>query len=124
VRMRLAACALVLAGLSTGPSPALTAPRGIELIRSSPAADARLRSSPAEIRLWFSQAPEPTLSLVRLTGPGGRVDLPRPKAGDERDLTVPLQGTLAPGSYRVDWRASGGDADPARGSFAFEVLGR
>jgi len=124
VRGRIAVCALVLAGLWSGPSIAVSAPAGIELVRSSPEAGSRLQSSPVEIRLWFSQSPEPTLSLVRLTGPGGRVDLPRPKAGDERDLTVHLPGALAPGSYRVDWRASGGDADPARGSFAFEVMGR
>ena len=82
----------------------------LKLMRSAPAADAILESSPDVLQLWFSEEPLLPLSGVTLTGPGGPIKL------------EPLQAaTLATGTYRLDWRAAGDDGHVISGTVPFSI---
>lgn len=79
---------------------------------------------PAELRLRFSEAMDPTLSQITLTTNDGGVIALGPLAvvpGDERTLVAATPATLAPGVYRVRWRAVSRDAHATTGDFTFRV---
>src|SRR4051812_6340066 len=92
------------------------------LIRSEPVAGATLGASPTAIRLFFSERPEPSLSDVRVVGPGGStVDAGRVQLGDDHSLVAPV-GKLRRGVYTVAWRSvSGVDGHASSGAYAFGV---
>jgi copper transport protein len=116
-----ASIALMLAVLV--PTRSVSAHAHLE--RSDPAAGARLSVAPAAIRLWFSEAPELALSTVTLLDAlGARVALAAAEQGPDgpRSVRYAIAGTLAPGLYRVRWRAVPADGHPSSGSFVFRVL--
>src|SRR5688500_6875626 len=88
---------------------------------SSPAADSVLRASPAEIRLTFTEAPEPRFTRIRLIGAHGQLALGalRILAGNVAVARVPT--TLDPGGYLVEWSTAGNDGHPVSGRFSFTV---
>ena len=95
------------------------------LVRSLPEANSVLDTAPSELRLWFSEAPEPRFSEVQLLNSSGqRVDAVGPLHPDANDptlLVAPL-GHLSPGVYTVSWRAtSADDGHITEGAFAFVV---
>lgn len=92
-----------------------------KLIRSSPAADAILEASPAQIQLWFSEEPLLPMSAVTVTGAGGAVKLGAPRAGGERSIVVPVGTTLEPGTYRITWKTAGDDGHVIQGTVAFSI---
>jgi copper transport protein len=95
------------------------------LERSDPAGGARLATAPSVIRLWFSEAPELALSTVTLVDSlGGTVALRAAEQGPDgpRSVQYVIAGALAPGLYRVRWRAVPADGHPSSGSFVFRVL--
>ena len=94
---------------------------------SSPAADAVLRTPPAELRLRFSAPVEPRLTGATLLGEQGdtvlvAVAVPEPGSGN-RAFVVPVTPTLAPGQYMVEWRTAGADGHVIRGAYSFVVEG-
>jgi copper transport protein len=94
---------------------------------SSPAADAVLRTPPAELRLRFSAPVEPRLTGATLLGELGdtilvAVAAPEPGSGN-RAFVVPVTTTLAPGQYMVEWRTAGADGHVIRGAYSFVVEG-
>jgi copper transport protein len=110
----------MLAGVPTSsPATVLHA----HLLRSAPAADARLTSSPQSIRLVFSEAVVAELSQIVVTGPAGaalalRVSL------DPRDNNV-LVGEmpfLPVGTHKVAWRIVSADGHPVAGNFSFSLI--
>lgn len=93
------------------------------LEHSAPAADASVQTSPAQIELWFSDDLEPAFSTIRVIDAARRrVDRNdvHVDATDARVLEVSLP-VLAPGRYRVVWRALSIDTHAIHGSFAFDV---
>lgn len=94
------------------------------LERAMPRVGETVRASPRELRLWFSESLQPDLSSVILVGPGGRVVATgqlaiEPK--DRRQIVVPIAAPLAPGAYRVDWRATSRDTHRTDGDYRFNV---
>lgn len=90
---------------------------------SSPAADSVIATSPREIRLTFTEAPERTFTRIRLIGPAGEVFLGplEIEPGNVARSRVPIQ--LEPGAYRVEWQTAGDDGHPVSGSFGFSIAG-
>ncbi len=98
------------------------------LVSSDPADGAHLDRAPGEATLTF----DVDVKIVALTLHGtGTADRPLTPAGaavDEgpgltsatRSVKV-LLPSLAPGSYRLEWRAMSRDSHPASGSVAFTV---
>lgn len=94
-----------------------------QLHSASPAAGDSLGAAPAEIRLTFAEAVEPSLAQLRLVGPRGEIalgDLVVP-AGSPTVLTAAVVGELVAGDYRVHWLVTGDDGHPVRGEISFTV---
>ena len=110
---------LLLASL--GCSPAASAHAFLD--HASPRVGSTVRASPPELKLWFTQELEPAFSTVRVEdGTGNRIDKNNSTvdSDDPTLLHVPLP-KLAPGRYRVIWRALSVDTHVTEGDFTFEV---
>jgi copper resistance protein C len=104
-------------------SGAGTALAHAHLSRAQPAADSTLKTAPAELVLWFSEALEPGFATVQVTDKaGGRVDGEAVTADptDGKILHVTLK-PLAAGSYKVAWRVTSVDSHTTNGTFTFRI---
>ena len=93
----------------------------LKLMRSAPAADAVLESSPDVMQLWFTEEPVLPLSGVTLTGPRGPIKLEPLKAGVDRSVVAKVGATLEPGAYRLEWKAAGDDGHVISGQIPFSI---
>jgi len=94
----------------------------LRLTKSAPAADAELSGSPAEIRLWFSQETELSISRIKVTAADGtELELGKVEAAADNALVATVVNELGPGTYEVAWRTSSGDGHPINGTFSFAV---
>jgi copper transport protein len=93
----------------------------VNLIGSTPAANANLVVVPREIRLIFSQRPEVALTVMELRGPRGLVALDSVTAAAGNVVLARVAGSLHPGGYVVAWRTVSRDGHPVRGEFAFAI---
>src|SRR6266849_5020672 len=95
------------------------------LLRSEPAKDAVVSVSPNQVRLWFSEDLNPTLSTVTIVNQAnGQVDAGNAhvSARDPREMDVTLKSHLPPAVYVVIYRsASNDDGHLLSGSFLFTV---
>jgi copper transport protein len=116
------AAVLALAGVGVLASPAWA---HALLERSYPAAGASLPRAPQTMLLFFTEAPEPSLSTVSLLDSSGQtvagVGKPTPAPGNARELRASLP-PLTDGVYTVNWRTvSKVDGHVTGGSFAFGI---
>lgn len=97
----------------------------LELVESTPAAGEELARAPDALRLRFTQPVQLAFSEVRLSGPGGAVEVGALAlaADSGQVLVAPISGTLAPGDYTVRWRVAGADGHPISGEYTFRVGG-
>jgi copper transport protein len=111
---------LALAGV---PKSALATLLHAKLLRSSPAADARLTSSPQSIRLAFSEAVVAELSQIVVTGLAGTAQT-LPVSLDPRDSHVLIGDvvSLSAGTHKVAWRIVSADGHPVAGNFSFSLI--
>lgn len=96
----------------------------LRLEKSEPAQGAVLSASPAEIRLWYSLAPELSVTGVKLVSAGGTaIALGKPTRGSgaKDPVVVDIPRPLAPGDYVVSWKTSSKDGHPISGDFSFSV---
>lgn len=96
------------------------------LLRSQPAAQDSLSTSPTAIRLWFSEPIELGVSRVRLMDPAGApVALGKVSriAGENAQAMMAAVGQrLKPGTYRVRWTSAAQDGHAMKGEFSFVIL--
>ncbi|MCM7591451.1 CopC domain-containing protein YobA [Enterobacter chuandaensis] len=115
-----AVCALIfLASTVTTPSVLAHA----HLKQQSPVADSQV-AAPQVLTLNFSEGIEPGFSGVVVTDAQKQVIKTGTASRDEKNkaqLTVPLEQTLVPGTYRVDWHVVSVDGHKTRGSYHFSV---
>jgi len=122
LRAGLLAAVLALAGIGVLASPA---DAHALLERSYPAAGASLPRAPHAMLLYFTEAPDPSLSTVILLDSSGQtvpgVGKPTVAPGDAQELRATLP-RLADGVYTVNWRTlSKVDGHVTGGSFAFGI---
>jgi methionine-rich copper-binding protein CopC len=89
------------------------------LEQANPRVGSTVATSPAEVRMWFSQALEPAFSgasIVEQAEPKAVVD---PK--DRKELVIPLIRPLPPGRYQVKWAVVSVDGHRTEGDFRFTV---
>jgi len=92
------------------------------LLSSEPAADGVVTTSPARVRLVFSEEIEPSLAHVDLIASNGHVER-LGVTGDPHDVDAviaPLK-ELPAGGYRIVWHVVSADGHPVGGSFVFWV---
>jgi putative copper export protein/methionine-rich copper-binding protein CopC len=97
----------------------------LHLRHSSPAAKAVLDTVPREIRLVFTEAPQLSVSLIRLLAPDGS-EVPLGSLSIDPDTASALlaripAGRLAAGAYTVVWRTASSDGHPMEGRFTFSI---
>jgi len=94
-----------------------------DLVSSDPAAGATLATAPTELRLTFSEAPDPALSAVELLTTGASpVSTGGQRVEGRSTLVVPITDPLAEGTYTVTWRVVAiDDGHVTSGAFAFGV---
>ena len=93
------------------------------LDHANPLVGSTVHGSPAEVKLWFTEALEPAFSTLRVVDQAGAQVDQGNKAVDPGDpalLKVSLR-PLAPGSYKVVWRVLSVDTHTTEGSFSFSV---
>jgi copper transport protein len=122
LRTVLLVAVLALAGVGVLASPAAA---HALLERSVPAAGASLPRAPHAMLLYFTEAPEPSLSTVSLLDSFGRtvpgLGKPTVVPGNAQELRATLP-PLANGVYTVNWRTvSKVDGHVTGGSFAFGI---
>ena len=103
-----------------GVSLAVVAYAHTRLTESAPAADA---SVPAPKAIYLTFGGDVRLTAVQLTDAAGAakpVD-PVPTATGAK-FRIVIQEPLAPGAYKVVWRAVGGDTHIVSGEFGFTVV--
>ena len=94
------------------------------LDHATPAVGSVIQGSPAQVRLWFTQELEPAFSTVQVQDRDGRRVDKQDKNVDPANPML-LQVTLpqlAPGRYRVVWRALSVDTHVTEGDFTFDVV--
>ena len=93
------------------------------LERAEPAVGSTVRAAPPALRLHFSERIEPSLSAIEVRDAAGkRVDGGKLEAAEDGTvLAVPLPTPLAPGRYKVVWRALSVDTHVTHGDFSFTV---
>lgn len=91
------------------------------LIGQSPSAGAALPSSPAEVRLSFSELLDPVGSDLSVTDPAGHGFADgAPRIGN--DTMVLKLRPLPEGTYHVEWHAVSVDAHRTEGGYDFTVM--
>lgn len=116
VKTGLMAAAFALASLSAQAHALLES--------ASPPVGGSVAASPAQIRLTFSEEVVPQFSGAQLAAEAGTaIPLGRPSVdpADRKTLVVPVGRELAPGRYKVSWRAVSVDTHRTEGSFSFAV---
>ncbi|THF50185.1 copper homeostasis periplasmic binding protein CopC [Allorhizobium terrae] len=93
------------------------------LASATPADKATVATAPKEIDLSFTEGLELKFSGVEVTGPEKeKVQIGTPTLSeDKKALTVPLNATLKPGTYTVDWHALSVDGHKSKGSTSFTI---
>ena len=103
-----------------------TASAHVKLRRSEPGANAMLTAPPLELKLWFSETVELSVTRIALTDSAGKpvaMAAPIPADGETSGLQMKLFTTLVAGRYKVTWNTFGLDGHRSEGSFTFRVLG-
>lgn len=116
----LLATALAIAAAVAGAMPVSA---HANYVRSNPAADARLVRPPSEIRIAFSEPPDPKGSRIQvLDEKGERWDVGNTAASDEPNGVKVGLKPAGDGGYLVAWTTvSAVDGHETKGSFAFVV---
>jgi len=90
------------------------------LDHASPRVGSTVSASPDEVKLWFTQELEPAFSSVNVQDAAGK----RVDKGDAKIAAGTMQVSLpklAPGRYKVTWRALSVDTHVTDGDFIFEI---
>jgi len=93
------------------------------LQRAEPGVGSTAQIAPAEVRIWFTENIEPTLSTIQVFAASG-------KEVDKHDLHLDRSDNallhvslprLGAGTYKVVWRVVSVDTHVTNGSFTFRV---
>jgi len=116
----IANCATLAAGLALA-AHALSASAHAFLDHADPRVGSTVAQSPAQVTVWFTEKLEPAFSTLKVQDASGKdVDAHDGKVeGGRMHVTIP--NSLAPGKYRVVWRALSVDTHVTDGQFTFEV---
>ncbi|RKQ38212.1 CopC domain-containing protein YobA [Enterobacter sp. R1(2018)] len=89
-----------------------------------PAANAAVTAAPQALTLDFSEGIEPNFSGVKITGPQEatvKTGAVKRNEKDSKQLIVPLEESLKPGDYLVDWHVVSVDGHKTKGNYRFSV---
>lgn len=118
-KMTSAAAIAMIASVIYG-APAFAHP---EMQMAEPAAGATA-TSPKQIKITFNENVMVQFSGLELKDHDGKM-IPTGKAtvdpANKKQLVVPVNETLSPGDYKVEWHAVSDDTHRVKGSYSFSV---
>lgn len=91
-----------------------------KLEKTIPAANATVAAPPANVQLFFSEAPDAAVSRLAIKGPSPNVQLVKTHAMG-KSLMATVEGEMADGLYTVSWQTSGDDGHGQKGEFTFTL---
>lgn len=118
---------VTVAGVAFVPLLSEAAALHLKLSRSEPTANARLAASPTQVKLWFTQRPELTVTSVKLVSGSGATAVERALAPLTRaaasgsPIVAPVGSALAAGHYELRWRTMARDGHVLSGVIPFDV---
>ena len=94
------------------------------LERSDPPVGAKVRSAPAAVRIWFTEAIEPAFSSIQVFDATGKQVDKKDTHSDRsnRSLLQISLPPLGPGTYKVVWGVVSVDTHVTKGDFTFQIL--
>ena len=117
--------AMVAVAAASSPTGATEELRHTRLVKSIPAKDSTISSSPKALQLWFSEKVELPLTSVKLVNAAGaNVALDkatRDDAGADAPVVVNVRSPLATGAYTVNWTVAAADGHVVKGSYGFTI---
>ncbi len=91
-----------------------------ELIRSTPAANVTVKTTPARLQLWFTQVPAAGVSVIALKNDAGDVALGKTViVAAEKSMWAEPAKPLTAGTYTLHWRGAGDDGHVQQGDIVF-----
>jgi copper resistance protein C len=121
--------ALAVAALVFTPVVASAAILHLRLLRSAPGVNQKLAASPTQVRLWFSQRPELTVTSIKIRTGTGAAAVERAlaplsqSAAANAPITASVGAVLTDGHYEVVWRTMARDGHVLNGVVPFDVSG-
>ncbi len=93
------------------------------LEHSDPPVGGKVHPAPAAVRIWFTEAIEPSFSSIQvLDATGKQVDKKDTHSDrSNRSLLQVSLPRLGPGTYKVVWRVVSLDTHVTKGDFRFQV---
>jgi methionine-rich copper-binding protein CopC len=94
------------------------------LERAVPAVGSTVQTSPAEVRIWFTEGVEPAFSTIQVFDASGK-EVDKHDVHLDRSNHALLQISLPQlqaGTYKVVWRVVSVDTHVTNGSFTFRVV--
>ncbi len=94
------------------------------LEHSDPPVGGKVHSAPAAVRIWFTEAIEPSFSSIQVfDATGKQVDKKDTHLDrSNRSLLQVSLPRLGPGTYKVVWRVVSVDTHRTYGDFTFQIL--
>ncbi len=93
------------------------------LDHSKPKVGSTVKSSPSEVRIWFTQELEPAFSVIEVKNAhGDRVTKKKARVDKNNGKLLELKlPKLPPGTYKVIWHVVSVDTHPTQGHFEFTI---
>jgi len=95
------------------------------MVRAEPRVGSSVEKAPTEVRIWFSETVQPSMSRIQVFDVrGNQVDKKDTHfdRGNRAVLDVSLVADLAPGTYKVLWRVTSTDTHITSGDFHFQIV--
>ena len=90
---------------------------------AEPAVGSKVTHAPSQVRIWFTEALEAAFSTLKVLDAAGH-EVQQGKAQIDKTNSKILQAglpALAPGTYKVVWRAVSVDTHVTHGDFTFTI---
>ncbi len=95
------------------------------LIRAEPRVGSKVNKVPTEVRVWFSETVQASVSSIRVFNESGKQVDKKDTHSDRANravICVSLILALTPGSYKVVWRVTSADTHVTSGNFHFQIV--
>ena len=95
------------------------------LIRAEPRVGSKVNKVPTEVRVWFSETVQASVSSIRVFNESGKQVDKKDTHSDRANravICVSLIPALTPGSYKVVWRVTSADTHVTSGNFHFQIV--
>ena len=95
------------------------------LVRAEPRVGSKVNKTPTEVRVWFSEAVEASVSSIKVFDVSGKQVDKKDTHSDRANpavLCVSVVPALTAGNYKVVWHVSSNDTHVTDGNFHFNIL--